>query len=255
MTASTSTRSMTPGTSMRLPQRSSSGSFPRYLRAASGKRSTVSVQAVVGPAAPGPGGRVQANHRRAQRGSDVGRPRVGRYQHRGAVEQRHRLRQRVLAHQVDDRPAHGGLDGGPGALLRFAGPARQDHPHAEAGGRMVRHRGIALHRPVAQDMAGAGADHQRRLVAGQLSFGPGPVFAGAGQAPQRGLDLDAQRPGKFQEALDLMLEWDAGHLVVDEPLVAITRTRPVPAQANGRFHQPAEQVGAQRHLHVQQKVE
>jgi len=120
---------------------------------------------------------------------------------------------------------------------------------------MIRDPGVAGGVPVAQRMTGAGADHQQRLLVRHVLLDPLFCIRCDRQVPKRSFHLDAERPGKLEETLDLVLERHGCDRAVGEPVMKIPGPAPVPAKADRRPDQAAQQVSACGHLHVQQDLE
>ena len=70
-------------------------------------------------------------------------------------------------------------------------------------------------------MAGARADQQNVLPVAKLFFHPQQRAACYWQVPTWLINLDSQRPWKFKESLDLVLEGDLRNLLTDENMVKV----------------------------------
>ena len=120
---------------------------------------------------------------------------------------------------------------------------------------MVDHRGVTLRPPVAQRMAGGGADQQGRRIAGQLFGGPGVRLVGNRDVPAHPGLLQSQRFAEAADRVEHMFAGSRRDAFVDHQAVQVLRAGAVVADAPVGLDAQAEQVRAQRHLHLQQRVE
>ena len=125
-----------------------------------------------------------------------------------------------------------------------------------SAGRVVGHRRVALGAPVAQRVARAGADHQRRarirnqsrgVVARHRRQRAGPSAARRSRTPSA-----SAKPKKAVEHVLAGARRDAR--IREQPL-QLARARAVESELHGRRDACARQAGAEGELHVQQHVE
>jgi hypothetical protein len=135
-----------------------------------------------------------------------------------------------------------------------AAAAEHDAPAGRHG--VVGQGRVALGAPVAQDVAGAGRDHQDgAAIVFPLRPRPCMRVVRHRQVPE---DAIAHQPQRFAEAADRIQHVDAGAVGdarVDEQAVAFLAARPVVANAQPRRDERGQQVGARRYLQLQQDVE
>ncbi len=196
---------------------------------------------------------MQAQHLGAHRVGDVHRARVRSHHQVGAGKQGRQLLQGVLPDQVQRRREQLCLDGIGHAALQFAAATAQHHLPTTLRG-VVGHGCIAVCIPVAAHVAGTGRDHQHRAPI-VLPLRSGPVICGLGHG-QVPADLGLAQAQRLAEAADGIQHMDAGavgNALVDEEPVQVLGTAAVVADASLGGNERRQQVGAERHLHLQQR--
>ncbi len=200
-------------------------------------------------------GRMQAEYRRTHRIGHVHGTGIRRQHEVGTLQQGQQLLERVLAGQVDAMRLHVAKYLVGEFALELAGPAAQDDTPAQLMGGVVGHRRVALGTPVAQPMAGSGADQQDALVGGQVLAGEFAGFLGNGDIPTHLLLHQTQRLQEAAHGIQHVFAAARRDPAIGEQAVQVLGTRTVVADAQRRLDQHTEQVRAQRHLHVQQGAE
>ncbi len=121
---------------------------------------------------------------------------------------------------------------------------------------MVGDRGVAFRAPVAQRVAGCGADDERRLpVVGPLPGSPFPRFVRDRDVPADPRLLQTERLDETADRIQYVFAGARGNAFAHEQTVQILAARAVIADAAVGVHGEAQEIAAQRHLHVQQRVE
>ncbi len=255
VTSLTAIRSITPRRSILVVQGIFEAGFRKNFCAAAVVFVDAPLPAVIGTGACGVGRRIKSDHRQRHHRGHVGGPGVRRQQHCASGQERQKLRQRVLADLIDegaargraDRRAHGALDG--------AAAAYQHDPHLVAGDGVIRHRRVALGRPVSGRVAGAGADQQRRPFVGDDAAGILQVNLAKDEVPGGRPGLYAACAHEPHERIEHVFRGRRRDARVGEPPLQLARPRAVEAELDGSPDQAAHQARANRQLHVEQQLE
>ena len=217
------------------------------------------VGAKVGSRAVRVGAGVEADHRGADGGAEVGRAGVGADEGYCAFEYCEQLLEVGLADEVGQCVAaaidvEAAVDLRPVLPLQAAGTAAQDDLQAMVFDGMFRHGGITGTGPVAVGHAGAGADDHVGAV--------GEQCLGLQAVGVRDRDIPAQYPlgnteclGEAEKAVDDVLVLVCGDPVVGKQPLQVLGPVSIKTEAHIGPYQQAGNTGADRHLHVQQQIE
>ncbi len=122
-------------------------------------------------------------------------------------------------------------------------------------GGVVRDGRIAIGAPVAQRMARAGTDNQRRPVIGYQALGICRGGLGERDTPAEHPLTDSECGGEAEKAIQHVLAGACSDPRIGEEPLQLARARAVEAQFDIRRNEFRDQAGSKRHLHVQQCIE
>ncbi len=166
------------------------------------------------------------------------------------------LEQRVLADQVHGWLPHELGDPRTRRKLERAASAADQHPHPVPGGRVVRHRGVAL-RP--SSCAAVWLEQGLTISVGSSSGIARRAYSSA--AASIGMSQRIERPamperfGETEEAvLHVLAAARLDARIGDEPL-QLPRARAIESEPQPRRHADSGEARSQRKLHVQQRIE
>src|SRR5690625_1395837 len=159
------------------------------------------IQAVERPRASCPGCRIQAYHRSAHGIGKMRRPGIGSDYACSPLKHGQRLLERVLADQVKRFAFHMLANGKPKAFFKATRTAHENDRAFGGFNDPVGHLGIACWMPVAQRMAGGGADDDSPALLRLVPVGKAAVFITNRQAAINVFGRYSKLAGKLQKSL------------------------------------------------------
>ena len=180
-------------------------------------------------------------------------------QHVRAIEQGEELLQCCLSDQVERRAlrCHAADTG---CVLRFQlrGSARQNHARAVDLCGVLGERGVVLDAPVtivAKALARARADDERAAAGRDVAQGESAIVLAKGYVPSQQALLHAERLREAEQAVHHVLARARGDARVGKQMLVIAGTRPVEPEPHAGGNHEGREIGAERSVHHEQKVE